>query len=63
MATAREDLVTGEDKLALLEEMLEILKRNQQSINVMVATTCNNSVGNCFFVTITTTGVSGCGEP
>ena len=37
MATAREDLVTGEDKLARLEEMVDILKRNQQSINVTVA--------------------------
>ena len=37
MSTAREDLVTGEDKLARLEEMEETLKRSQQSINVTVA--------------------------
>ena len=28
-----------------------------------IRTTCNNSVGNCYFVTITTTGVSGWGDP
>ena len=41
MATARDDLVTGEEKLARLEEMVETLKRNQQSINVMIATPPN----------------------
>ena len=37
MATAREDRMMEEDKLARLEEMVETLKRNQQSINVTVA--------------------------
>ena len=37
MATARDDLVTGEEKLARQEEMVETLKCNQQSINVTVA--------------------------
>ena len=37
MTTAGEDRMTGEDKLARLEEMVETLKRNQQSINVTVA--------------------------
>ena len=36
MATAREHLVTGDEKLARLEEMVETLKRNQLSINVTV---------------------------
>ena len=36
MATAREHLVTGDEKLARLEEMVETLKRNQQSITVTV---------------------------
>ena len=31
MATAQEDLVRGEEELARLEEMVETLKRNQQS--------------------------------
>ena len=37
MATEREDWMTEEDKLARLEEMVETLKRNQQSINITVA--------------------------
>ena len=44
MATAREDLVTGADKLARLEEMVDILKRNQQSINVTVAAPPNRTL-------------------
>ena len=37
MATAREDRMMEEDKLARLEEMVETLKRNQESTNVTVA--------------------------
>ena len=44
MATAREDLVTGEDKLARLEEMEETLKRSQQSINVTAAAPPNRTL-------------------
>ena len=44
MATAREDWMTEEDKLARLEEMVETLKRNQQSINVTVAAPPNRTL-------------------
>ena len=44
MATAGEDRMTGEDKLARLEEMVETLKRNQQSINVTVAAPPNRTL-------------------
>ena len=44
MATAREDLVTGEDTLARLKEMVETLERNQQSINVTVAAPPNRTL-------------------
>ena len=44
MATAREDLVTGEDTLARLKEMVETLERNQQAINVTVAAPPNRTL-------------------
>ena len=44
MATARGDLVTGEQKMVRLEEMVETLKRNQQSINVTVAAHPNRTL-------------------
>ena len=44
MVTAREDLVMGEEKLARLEEMVESLKRYQQSINVTVAAPPNRTI-------------------
>ena len=44
MSTAREDLVTGEDKLARLEETVEILKRSQQSINATLAAPPNRTL-------------------
>jgi len=44
MAPAREDRMMGEEKLVRLEEMVETLKRNQQSINVMVATPPNRTL-------------------
>ena len=44
MATAREDLVTGEEKLARLEEMVETLKRNQKPIDVTVAAPPNRTL-------------------